>query len=225
MKTVTWRVILMSVACVGVCSAQSPSGSAGGWDGLEKRDSKSFDSVYVRPNVQFGPYTKIMIAPVQVAFSKSWERDALRGSSRDLSRRVSSSDLQEIKTKLAAMVKDRFSKELTGHGYVLTTTPEDEALELKPSIIELQINAPDTQGSGRVKSYTTEAGTMTLVLEAYDSSTGQILARVTDRQTPANPGYMQFTNGATNRANAQRVIDGWAQSLRKGLDRLNGKAG
>ncbi len=144
--------------------------------------------------------------------------------SRDLSRRVSSSDLQEIKTKLAAMVKDRFSKELTGHGYVLTTAAEDDTLQLKPSIVELQINAPDTGTTGRVKSYTTEAGTMTLVLEAYDSSTGQILARITDRQQPSNRGNLQFTNGATNRANAQRVIDGWAQSLRKGLDRLNGKA-
>jgi Protein of unknown function (DUF3313) len=225
MKTVPWRVVVMSVVCVGVCSVQAATSSSAGYDGLERRDSKGFDTLYVRPNVEFGPYKKVMIDPVEVEFLKSWERDTLRGSSRDLSRRVSSSDLQEIKTKLAAMVRDRFSKELTQAGYTIAATPDDDTLRLTPSIIDLKINAPDTNSTARVKTYTTEAGSMTLVMEAHDSSTGQILARVTDRQEPSNPGYMQFTNGATNRANAQRVIDGWAKSLRQGLDRLNGKGG
>ena len=67
---------------------------------------------------------------------------------------------------------------------------------------------------------------MTLVLEARDGPTGQLLARAVDRKEDEHMGgYMMWTNAATNTADARRIIDLWAKDLRKSLDRLNGKEG
>ncbi len=50
----------------------------------------------------------------------------------------------------------------------------------------LYINAPDTMSAGRSRTYTTEAGEATLVLEARDSTSGALLGRVLrpPRDTP-----------------------------------------
>jgi hypothetical protein len=65
---------------------------------------------------------------------------------------------------------------------------------------------------------------MTLVLEARDGPTGQLLARAVDnREDDHMGGTMTWTNATTNTADARRIIDVWAKKLRESLDRINGK--
>jgi len=78
---------------------------------------------------------------------------------------------------------------------------------------------------GRVTTYTTDAGRMSLVAEFRDSVTGDILARAVDRKQSRDTGFMQVTNRVTNTAEARRAIDVWAKALRDALDELNGKTG
>ena len=76
--------------------------------------------------------------------------------------------------------------------------------------------------AGRSRTYTTNAGEMTLDMEVRDSLTGQLLARVVDKQRALDTGRLQWTNSVTNAADAERAIDVWAKQLRGGLDRVNG---
>jgi len=88
----------------------------------------------------------------------------------------------------------------------------------------LYINAPDTNDPGISKSYTTSAGRMTLVLEARDGPTGQLLARAVDKREDDNfGGRLTWTNSTTNMNDARIIVDVWAKQLREALDRLNGK--
>src|SRR4029453_536363 len=44
-------------------------------DGLVQVSSKRLDEVYLRPESDFGRYTKVMLLPWQVAFAKNWLKD------------------------------------------------------------------------------------------------------------------------------------------------------
>ena len=190
------------------------------WDGLERRKVKGLDNVYVRPNVQFTPYKSVQLEPTPVEFQKNWER------SFDFSNRPSAEDMQKIRTKLSELMREGFTEELVTGGYTVVDAPADDTLLVRTAIIDLFINAPDTMDAGITRSYTTSAGSMTLVLEARDGPSGQLLARVVDSRTNDTPGgRLTWTNAATNTADAKRMIAEWAKRLRQSLDKLNGKEG
>jgi hypothetical protein len=133
--------------------------------------------------------------------------------------------MQRIKDKLAELMREQFTQELVKHGYTVVPTAAEDTLEVKTAIIDLFINAPDLRSEpGITKSYTSSAGRMTLVLEARDGPTGQLLARAVDSQEDDHMGgTMMWTNATTNIADARRIIDVWAKKLRESLDRINGK--
>ncbi len=90
---------------------------------------------------------------------------------------------------------------------------------VRPAIINLDVNAPDTPQAGRSNTYTASAGEMTLYIELYDSVTGDIIAKALDRQIDrANAGFYTWTNSVTNRAAALRILRGWAKILVNALN-------
>jgi hypothetical protein len=203
------------VAACATTSSQAPAS----WDGLEKRDAKGVDALYVRPNYKFPHYKKIILDPCSVSFSKDWDPNS---TTPDLSRRLNSDDIQKIKDALAKLFRERFTRELTEGGYEITDTASENTLRVTPAIIDLYVNAPDKMAPGISRTYTTSAGAMTLAMEMRDAPTGALLARVVDRQRAMDTGRLQWTNSVTNSADAQRAIDQWARQLRAGLDRVNG---
>ncbi len=209
-------LIVIGAATLVACATQQAPQS---WDGLERRDVKGIDAVYVRPNIKFPHYRKVIIDPVQVSFSKNWDPNYNTVS---LSRRVDAEDIQKIKDALAQMLRERFTRELTAGGYQVTDVPAEDTIRVAPAIVDLYINAPDVMSPGMSRTYTTNAGQMTLDMEVRDSPTGQLIARVVDKQHALDTGRLQWTTSVTNSADAQRAIDAWAKQLRAGLDRVNG---
>jgi hypothetical protein len=223
-KSITRALTLSALlACVFATSfvpvAISKEKPPENWDGLERRKVKGLDNVYVRPNVVFTPYKSVMLDPTSVEFAKNWEK------SQDSRDRPTAEDMQRIKDKLAQLMREEFTEELVKHGYTVVSAPADETLQVRTAIIDLYINAPDLRSEpGISKSYTTSAGRMTLVLEARDGPTGQLLARAVDQRDDNHMGgTMTWTNATTNIADARRIIDVWAKQLREALDRINGK--
>jgi hypothetical protein len=212
-------LILASViGCLFASMAQAKEKPPESWDGLELRKVKGLDLVYVRPNTEFPAYKSVQLEQVGVEFAKNWQRD-----SRDFDRRPTAEDLQEIKVKLGELVQQVFKEELVKHGYTVLDAPAEDTLLVRTAIINLYINAPDVSSAVNVRTYTTSAGSMTLVLEARDGPTGQLQARVIDGRTDNSSGHMTWTNRATNTTEARRMIEVWAKRLRESLDRLNGK--
>ena len=105
--------------------------------------------------------------------------------------------------------------------YQLATDAGADVLRVKPSILDLYVNAPDV-GPGRTRTLVASAGEMMLMAELSDSATGKVLARVADRRDASKQGRMYLVNGTVNEQEARKIAAGWAQILRKALDRAHG---
>ena len=138
---------------------------------------------------------------------------------------MSASDLEGIRTRLAKLVYDSFSKELQRKGgYPVVTAAGPDVLRIKLNIINLIVTAPATMSAGMSRTYTASPGQAVLYAEFYDSQTGAILGRVLDREAAENgPGFM-MSNSVTNAYAAQQVTDQWARILRDRWDKARAAA-
>ncbi len=191
-------------------------------DGLTLVPDRKVATAYVDLDADFSVYDKIMILDCYVAFKKDWQRGKKRSGSHI---RISSSDMEKIKTDVAGLFREVFTEKLGGDGgYEIVEAAGDNVLLVRPAIIDLDITAPDTMQAGRSRTYTSSAGTATIYIELYDSVTGDILARAADRKAARSVGgNMSYTNRVTNRADARRMLGTWAELLRDRLDEFHGK--
>lgn len=186
-------------------------------DGLHRVPDSKMAIVYAEPGAHLAQYKRIQLLDAYVAFKKNWERDQRSRSANKLG--VSSRDIEKIKGDLAKEFQTVFKKTLEDGGYEVVDQAAEDVLLVRPAIINLDVNAPDTMSSGRSNSYTSSAGEMTLYIEIYDSVTGDLIAKALDRKADnTRHGYYTWTNSVTNAAAAKRILGGWASIL---LDALN----
>lgn len=176
-------------------------------------NTKNVAYVWAEPGADLSYYDRIYITEPYVAFKKNWQRDQNRGSIR-----VSNNDMERIKKDVASLFMETFTEELQKGGYALANERAEDVLIVKPAIIDLNVNAPDVRSVGRTSTFTTSAGSMTLYLELYDSETDDLLAKALDPQADRDSGFMQWQTGPANRAAAKRIMQPWAEALRKALD-------
>jgi hypothetical protein len=186
--------------------------SALGEDGLQQIRVNGLDRVYARPDADLSGYTKVLLPPVSVAFRRNWGR-GMSGSTR-----VSSSDAQRIKDRLAALIHEEMVSELARGGYQVVDTPGDDVLEVRISIENLNINAPDVMSAGRSRTYALSVGEMTLEAELRDSTSGDLIARIHDRHAGRQFMSLRMITRADNVAEARNAARGWGAILRNQLD-------
>lgn len=189
------------------------------WDGLVRIKPKRMDFAYVAPGTDFRTYTKVMLDPAEVAFQKNWQRDindATVGISSDVS------DEQAAKIQAAARegLDQVFKETLEKAGVRVVTAPGKDVLRVSPGIADLYVNAPDTMSPGMSRTYVTEAGQATFVLEARDSVTGALLGRVIDRRETRQSGRVQWATSVSNRADFKQLFQSWANICVKGMEEL-----
>jgi hypothetical protein len=217
------RCLRMNAAAVALVLAFSHTALAATdssnspFPGLELVNSKSLDRLYRRPDVDVSEYTKIRIGEPAVEFSKNW--NARNYGTYGLS----AAQLKKIRGDLAELAKSTFAKVLADGGYQLVTEPGDGVLDVVPNIINLYVNAPDTMTAGRSRTYTMDAGSMTLALQLSDSVTGTLLAVAYDTKRDTSRGTMQWSTSVSNRAAASRVLTQWAEQLKRDLDAARAK--
>lgn len=185
-------------------------------DGLHLMQDTKLRAVYMKPGADLGQYDKIALLDTYVSFRKNWQRDHNEEESFDM--RVSDKDMKEIRDRVSKEFAKEMTKVLsTEGGHEMVSAGGDGVLILRPAIINLDINAPDTMSPGMNTTYVASAGTMTLYLELYDGKTGDIIARVIDPEAADNAGIAQVANRVTNTADFDRVVRRWAEILNKHL--------
>jgi hypothetical protein len=185
------------------------------WEGLKKVKRPGLDTVYLREGVSLAKYKRVMLDPVEVSFDKNWNPRRGPGA-------FNTADPTAIRQNLAKLARDVFRRELEKRGgYPLVDEPGPDVLRVRAQIVDLYINAPETNSPGITHTYVINAGEMTLVAELYDSETNALLARVIDRQRGLDRGLneLQIANRVTNTAEADRILSAWASRLRNALDK------
>jgi hypothetical protein len=207
--------LLLASPVALVADEPSPSN----WDGLVQVKSKKLDAVFLLPGEDFRAYTKVMIDPAQVAFKKNWMRD-INNSRRDLSRKVTQEDADEIMAAARTNFADVFAEEFLKGGYKIVQSPGPDVLRLSPGIINLYVTAPDTMSPGRSRTFTVESGSATLFIEVRDSTTGALMARVADSRTTRESPTLTYSNSVTNLADFRDLFKQWAKICVTGIDNL-----
>ena len=219
----SWRtslLVLLFMACASAVVAESEGPVQRTHDGLELVPDTKVMAAWVKSEADFSAYGRVMILEAPIAFRKNWQRDQNRGSIH----RITNRDVQRIKEEMAKLFREVFVEELSSDGgFEVVDTPDTDVLLLRPAIIDLDVTAPESRGTGRSYNFASSAGAATLFLELYDSVSGEILARALDRKSANHPGdVMRLSNTVTNRVEAERILAGWADLLRRSLDELRG---
>jgi len=213
----TFNLMLASIVLsLATTSAMAKSGPPEvSIEGLELVEKDRRGEIYADPDVDWSEYSQIQLERASVAFRKNWKRDQNRYDHF----KVRDQDVEEIKSGLSDLFHDVFTEELSGNGgYAMTDSTGDNVMTIKPQIVDLDIYAPGTMRSGMNRSFTEQAGRMTLILEIYDSPSGYLMAKMSHRQDAPNYGYMQWTTSVSNNVEARRMLQKWAKALRVRLD-------
>ena len=188
------------------------------WDGLVQVPSKRLDLVYLQPGADFRGYTKVLVEPTEVAFQKDWQRDYNR-TTRSLTGRISDRDVQKAITEGVRAAHDIFTDAWTKGGYAVVAEPGPDVLRVKTGVVNIWLNAPDTQTAGRTYTFAEEAGRATLFVEARDSLTGSLLGRAVDQKVVGDSMVLRRTS-VSNRADFRDQLEQWATVSVRGLNEL-----
>ncbi|MBY5922636.1 DUF3313 family protein [Ferrimonas balearica] len=214
-------LMILSVLCLLLPMAQAKDDFPDRTDdGLTRIPSEQVQAAYWLEGATLAPYTRVAILDCFVAFKKDWQRDYNSGR-RELSQRISGKEMEKIQQELAKEFMTVFTRELEERGGYEVVSPEvrdQDVLLLRPAIINLDITAPDLQGTQFQRNYVASAGSMTLYMELYDSETRDLIGRVVDSRSARDTGTFQYANKVTNRAEADRILRRWADLLVKALN-------
>lgn len=191
-------------------------------EGLERVHDSEWAVVYAQPGATLAGYRKVQLLEPYVSFRKDWRRDYNRSSTR----RINTSDMEKIKTRMAREFDQVFREVLSeDDGYPIVDSAGDDVLLLRPAIVDLNPTAPDLPTASRSYTFARSAGSMSIYLEIYDSVTGDLIAKGLDSKADRDVGYHQWANSVSNKAAADRILRSWAKDLRDALDRAHEATG
>ena len=104
-------------------------------------------------------------------------------------------------------------------GYRIVDAPGPDVLRITAELIDLIVRIPTQRTAVRGSTFTRSYGEVTLVLEARDSQSGEILARAAERRDPTT-GDMVEVQRTSVIADVRRLFQYWAGIVRERLDEL-----
>jgi hypothetical protein len=182
-------------------------------DGLHLVPDTKLGLVYAGPEVDLSVYHNLLLMDAQVAFKKNWRRDI----NQEKPYHVTAADMQNIKSEVTALFREIFTGELESAGFILVSEQSPETMIIRPAIVDLNINSPDTPRGATTRNITESAGDMTLYLEIRDSITGDVLVKAMDFQFDRSNITPFMMDRTRNERAARRILTNWAQVLVKGL--------
>ena len=190
------------------------------FDGLHRVENSALALGYMKPGVDLRGYTAIMLDPVAVSYQKDPGNRYSRGTGGgDNNFALNSRQMENFKGWFQEAVVEALSAD---DGYQIVYAPGPDVLRINAQLIDLIVRTPTQQTGGRGQTTTRSYYEVTVVVEAYDSETGEILARAAERRDPTNnprdelvsvvPGIVQ--------ANTRALFGYWAAVMRTRLDEL-----
>lgn len=212
---------LLHLAAAAILTSTFPqAGTANppaNWDGLQQVPSKNADYLYLRPGADFSQYREVMFDPTEIAFQKDWQKEMNR-SSRGFGR-VTDADIRNAIDEANPKLKGIFEKRFRAAGFTIASAPGPNVMRIFVGVANVNVFAPDRNTPSSSRTYAEYAGNATVVLEARDSQSGELLGRAVDHGV-AGQSLVMIRNSATNWADFETLFDDWARVSARGLRTL-----
>jgi len=142
---------------------------------------------YMKPDIDLRGYNAIMLDPVTVAYQK--DPGSRRGATGigvgTPNFALSPFQMETLKSLFQEAVADALTED---DGYRIVDTPGPDVLRISAALIDLIVRVPTQPGAARGRLFVTSYAVVTLIVEARDSESGEILARAADRRDPTTGG-------------------------------------
>jgi len=171
-------VVVFAAGLMTTSGAWSQAPAPATSDGLVAVKSRDLDQVFVRPNADLAGYRKVIIDQPRVSFEAGWLKSI--NSTRDVSRWLTPAYQQQLTDDLTAGMARTMANVFANRGYEVVTAPGPGVLRVMPQVTELFLYAPDLKSASPTREFSRDTGRATLMLEARDAVTGNLLARIVD---------------------------------------------
>jgi len=186
-------------------------------EGLYKMDNTVMQMGYAKPDLDLSGYTAFMLDPVRVAYQKDPLGRTRRTMGGESNFALSARQMENFKEIFHESVVEALTED---EGYELVGEPAPNVLRINASLIDLVVRVP-TEVSGRESVYAASYGAVTLIVELYDSQSGEILALTADRQDPTRSSHeLSAVENSFMRADVTRLFGHWAETMRTRLDQI-----
>lgn len=190
-------------------------------DGLYRVDNSVMALGYMKPDIDLRGYTALMIDPVSVSYQKDpgSRRRATDAGGGGSNFALSSSQMDNLKSWFQEAVVEALTRD---DGYRIVDTPGPDVLRITAELQDLVVRIPTQATGGRDRNFASSYGAVSMVVEARDSESGEILARAGDRQDPtgANAGELVEVRTSFVRNDTRNLFEYWAGLMRERLDEL-----
>ena len=206
------RALFVLAVLLGIvgCAAQPTLTS----DGLVSERSAKFDELYLRPNADRSAYRRALIEPVPVKFAKDY-LTRQHGLNHLLAQPLGRpyQDPEAVAQDLAALMQASLRDAFRAANYEIAGEPGPGVLRISARVDELYINAPDEMSSSVRAAANRDTGQATLSLEAADSVTGNVLARIVHRTIVREATRANLADDTTNRFWLETAFRRWAKNV------------
>ena len=203
-------LFILCVAVLGgtALAAEPQAANRARDEGLVAVQSRNLDQLYLRPNADLAAFRKVLIDPVRAEVHSDWQKNL--NYTRNVSRRVGPDDARRIAADAASSLEAIVAETFKARGYEIAAAPAPGVLRLSPSIADLYVNAPDRYSAWTTKTFTRDAGEATLLLEARDSVSGALLARVVHHGIAREISRINPASDVSNRFWFDTLFNRWA---------------
>jgi hypothetical protein len=202
------EALVLSAALAAAATVYAQGAGTPAPDGLVAVGSRQLDEVAVRPGVDLAAYRAVFVEPGRVALRKDWLKDI--NSTRGPARWLTQDDARRIVEEAAARRGAPCTAGVRARGDAIATAPGPGVLRLSPAVADLDVYAPDVAAPGIQRYYVRYAGQAALTLEARDSVSGTLVARVVDRRTAEEVYRINRATSPTNAFWFDALFGAWA---------------
>lgn len=182
------------------------------YEGLATVTSRTFELVQVRPGVDFGAYSRLLLGVPQLSY-RTPDRAA---------REVALTEEQKdgFRDALVAAFDDEFAG---FDALQLTTEPGADtlALDVRVRDIVASVAAQPVGRGGRAAAMLEASGGAVIVIELRDSRSNEILARGVDSGSTGGAAIRTADAGVKTRfQSGDKIVSEWARKARSGVENL-----
>lgn len=201
-------VLIALFAFVGMSAhAASPSDELS-YDGLQRRDSKVFEHLWVRKYFDVRSYHKIIFKSPHIEY-----RPVMKGQT---GAEAGVALTQRQKDSLYEILNKAFQSELAKSKFFqLTTEPGPDVLLIRGDLLDVVSHVPANASGKNDLLQVAEVGEATLVMELYDSESDSIMVRAIERVVAKRDSAAAPSTAAEA---VERTATQWASILRERLD-------